>query len=113
MSIGEDAMMEGFGALTDVQGTLFQVLGGLGGSFTGTINEVPAIDPEWELGSDLRSLSTLETMSPPVGVNLNTRFGVVVDGVLTAIVWKVVKIDSNPADFAAMYWVVQVTSSDT
>lgn len=111
MNIGAIAMTEGFNTLADVQGTTFQIIG-TGAQFTGTLNEVPAIDPEWELGSDLRSLSTLETNNAPNGIDLNARLGVVVSGVLSGTIWKVVKADLNPADFASMFWVVQVTSSD-
>lgn len=112
MNLGDTYLEEGFANLVDVQGTTFKTLDNIGAVFSGTINEAPPVDPEWELGSDLRSLSTLEVKDPPANLNLNVKFGVLNGQVLTGIVWRIVKLDGNPADFTQTFWVVQVTGSD-
>lgn len=120
MSIALDALQEGFEARLDEfsDGEMFTLVR-TGETFRGVLMPFPSIDPTMELGSDLRELSTIQVLrNEEPDIQSQDRLRVVVSpsvavssdpGIApSSALWKVVKREDNPADFAVKLWVVKV-----
>lgn len=89
-------------------------------TFQGMMFSAPVIAPQLELGSDTRELSTLEVrrgFAPVLQINdvLEQtqpfwRSAAIRDSFPNPV-WKVVRREDNPADFAIRYWVVKVVEN--
>ncbi len=92
-----------------------------GSAFRGILIQINPIDPQFELGSDWREMSTLEcqrgrtpTIEKDDLVEQTNPFWrtTQTQADFPNPVWKVIRRDDNPASFAVKYWLVKVITED-
>jgi len=120
---GLEDLQEGFLARLDRFGWCLQIVR-TGQKFKGIIQPVPAFDPTFELGSDIREKGILYALSEDVSdVVQFDRLTVVgpaedpsseepatlePDGDEEPIIWKVTRIENNPGDYKSTFWLENV-----
>ncbi len=90
-----------------------------GETFTAILLPVNAIDPRLELGDDPRELATMEARRDRIP---EIKYGDVIvqtqpfwansAAPVVQPLWKAVRRDDNPANFAVKWWLVKITDQD-
>ncbi len=86
-----------------------------GETFPAILLPVNAIDPRLELGDDPREMATMEARRDRIP---EIKYGDVIVQTKPFLsdspqpLWKAVRRDDNPANFAVKWWLVKITDQD-